>query len=189
LLFRRRNRLNLAERLWETFWPRGGWPRALRYFGKRVLRLGGSPHAIAIGFAAGLFVAWSPLFGLHYLLAVGFCFLVRGNVLAALLSTTVGNPLTLPALWAIDFKVGELLLGDHHARRLPMAVPESLAHKSFAALLPIVKPMFVGSIPLGLISGFISYFIVRAAVQAYQNARRERLEARRLSRLGEARSA
>ena len=188
MLFRRRTKPNLVERLRETVWPRGGWPRAIRYFGKRILRLSGSPHAIAIGFATGVFVAWSPLFGLHYLIAIAFCFLVRGNVLAALLSTTIGNPLTLPALWAADFKVGELLLGGH-ARRLPLQVPESLAHKSFAAILPIVKPIFVGSLPLGLITGFISYFIVRAAVHAYQHARRERLEARRLSRLGEARSA
>ena len=43
--------------------------------------------------------------------------------------------------------------------------------------------------PLGLISAFLSYFVVRAAVQAYQSTRRERLEARRLSRVGEARSA
>jgi uncharacterized protein (DUF2062 family) len=189
MLFRRRTKLNLGERLRETFWPRGGWPRAMRYFGKRILRLSGSPHTIAIGFAAGVFVAWSPLFGLHYLLAIAFCFIVRGNVLAALLSTTLGNPLTLPALWAADFKVGELLLRDHHQRRLPLEVPESLAHKSFATLLPIIKPIFIGSLPLGLVTGFISYFVVRAAVQAYQHARRERLEARRVSRLGEARSA
>ena len=189
MLFRRRTRLNLGERLRETLWPRGGWPRAMRYFGKRILRLSGSPHTIAIGFAAGVFVAWSPLFGLHYLLAIACAFIVRGNVLAAVLSTTLGNPLTLPAMWAADFKIGELLLGAHQQRRLPLAVPESLAHKSFAAILPIIKPIFVGSLPLGLVTGVIAYFVVRAAVHAYQHALRERLEARRLSRLGEAKSA
>src|SRR5262249_35183820 len=139
-------------------------------------------------FAAGLFVAWSPLFGLHYLLAIACAFLVRGNVLAAVLSTTLGNPLTLPAMWALDYKLGELLLGGRHLRRLPLQVPENLAHKPFAAVWPIVKPVLVGSLPLGLMTAVISYFIVRAAVQAYQHARRQRLEARRHSRLREAES-
>ena len=85
MLFRRRSKPSLVERLKESFWPRAGWPRALRYFGKRILRLSGSPHTIAIGFAAGVFVAWSPLFGFHYLLAVACAFIVRGNVLAAVL--------------------------------------------------------------------------------------------------------
>src|SRR5262245_40083291 len=161
MLFRRRNKLNLTDRLKETLWPRGGWSRALRYFGKRVLRLNGSPHTIAIGFAAGLFVAWSPLFGLHYALALACAFVVRGNMLASILGTTIGNPLTLPAMWALDYKVGELLLGAKH-RRLPLHFEEeSLAHKSFEALWPIFKPMFIGSIPLGLVSGAIAYFIVR----------------------------
>ena len=188
MLFRRRSKPSLVERLKESFWPRAGWPRALRYFGKRILRLSGSPHTIAIGFAAGVFVAWSPLFGFHYLLAIACAFIVRGNVLAAVLSTTLGNPLTLPAMWALAYKVGELILGAHHLRRMPLQLSEGLPHKSFAALWPIVKPIFLGSIPLGLASGLVSYFIVRAAVQAYQNSRRERLEARRLSRLSEAES-
>ena len=187
MLFRRRVRLNFVERLKETLWPRGGWSRAFRYFGKRVLRLSGSPHTIAIGFAAGLFVAWSPLFGFHYLLAIGGAFLVRGNVLAAVLSTTLGNPLTLPAMWALAYKVGELMLGGH-ARRMPIHLEDTLAHKSFDAIWPIVKPIFLGSVPLGLLSGLIAYFIVRTTVQAYQHARRERLEARRISRLREAES-
>jgi hypothetical protein len=185
MLFRRRNKLNLVDRLKETLWPRGGWSRALRYFGKRVLRLNGSPHTIAIGFAAGVFVAWSPLFGLHYALALACAFLVRGNMLASILGTTLGNPLTLAAMWALDYKVGELILGKH-LRRMPLHFDESLAHKSFEALWPIVKPMLVGSLPLGLVTGTISYFIVRATVQAYQSARRERLQARRVSRLREA---
>ena len=51
-------------------------------------------------FGAGIFVGWSPLFGFHYLMAVGLSLLLRGNVLAAVLSTTIANPVTLPALLA-----------------------------------------------------------------------------------------
>jgi uncharacterized protein (DUF2062 family) len=186
MLFRRRSKPNIAARVRETVWPRGGWIRALRYFGKRILRLSDTPHAVAIGFAAGLFVAWSPLFGLHYFLAVALAFVLRGNVLASVLSTTIGNPLTVPAMWVADFKLGEHILGVHHIRRLAVQLPETLARHSIDTILPIIKPMLIGWAVLGGSTAIISYFVVRAAVQAYQQARRARLEARRHNRLAEA---
>ena len=185
MLFRRRSKQSIVERVRESVWPRGGWPRALRYFGKRIVRLSDSPHAVAVGFAVGVFVAWSPLFGLHYLLTVILAFMLRGNVLAALLGATVGNPLTVPAMWVADFKLGERILGAHHFRRMAVQVPETLEHHSFDAILPIIKPMLIGWVVLGGTTAVIAYVIVRVAVRAYQHARRERLEARRLSRLGE----
>jgi uncharacterized protein (DUF2062 family) len=183
MLFRRRTKPTLGERVRDTFWPRGGWRRALKYFRQRILRLNGSPHVIAMGFAAGLFVAWSPFFGFHYLLAIACAFIVRGNILAAVLGTTIGNPLTLPAMWALNYKLGEFLLGESHA---PLPPPPGgrggFAEESLHAILPILKPMLLGSIPLGLVSGAISYFVVRVAVHAYQSSRRQRLEARRRGR-------
>lgn len=183
MLFRRRHPLPLHRRVKHTLLPPGGWRRSLTYFRKRVLRLNGSPHTVAIGFAAGLVVAWSPLFGFHYVLALTLAFLVRGNIVAAVLGTTIGNPLTLPAMWALDYKVGEFLLGGPAGPKPPHLL-HSLAAQSFDAIWPVVKPLFLGSIPLGLISGAISYFIVRIAVQTYQEARRHRLAARRRLQAG-----
>ena len=183
MLFRRRDPLPLHRRVKHTILPPGGWRRSITYFRKRVLRLNGSPHTVAIGFGAGLVVAWSPLFGFHYVLAVTLAYLVRGNILAAVLGTTIGNPLTLPAMWALDYKVGEFLLGAPPGGN-PPHIFHNLAEKSFDAILPLLKPLFLGSITLGLISGAISYFIVRVAVQAYQEARRHRLAARRRVQAG-----
>ena len=50
MLFRRRNRPTRIERLRVAVWPRNSWARSTRYFGKRVLRLTATPHAIALGF-------------------------------------------------------------------------------------------------------------------------------------------
>jgi uncharacterized protein (DUF2062 family) len=179
MLFRRRTPLTLVERVKYTFWPEGGWTRTLRYFVKRVLRLNDSPHTVAIGFAVGVFIAWSPFFGFHYLLAAGLAFIFRGNVLAALLSATLGNPLTLPAMWALDYHVGGLILGAG-TTIAPPVIDENLAAQSWAAIWPIVKPILFGSVPVGLVTGIVSYFIVRVAVSAYQQGRRHRLAQRRL---------
>ncbi|WP_330448804.1 DUF2062 domain-containing protein [Paracoccus marcusii] len=41
-------------------------------------------------------VNFTPLFGFHFLSAAAVAWIIRGNVLAALLATFVGNPVTLP---------------------------------------------------------------------------------------------
>ncbi|MGH6929289.1 MAG: DUF2062 domain-containing protein, partial [Dongiaceae bacterium] len=66
-MFRRRDRLTLSQRVRDFVWPRAGWWRSSKYVVYRVRRLPGSPSRIALGFACGAFVSFTPLFGLHYL--------------------------------------------------------------------------------------------------------------------------
>ncbi|MBN8995808.1 MAG: DUF2062 domain-containing protein [Rhizobiales bacterium] len=183
MILARRNKRTFTEHIRETIWPSAGWSRSLRYFGKRILRLSGSPHAVATGFAAGIFVGWSPLFGFHYLMAVGLSLLLRGNVLAAVLSTTIANPVTLPALLALDYKVGAMILGHHP--HPPPGIGHSIAEKSMAKILPVIEPLIVGWVIMGTITALASYFIVGYAVRAFQHARRERLHARRMERMSD----
>jgi uncharacterized protein (DUF2062 family) len=46
-------------------------------------------------------------------------------------------------------------------------------------MLPLIEPMIIGSIPLGLAAGVVTYLAVGKAVAAYQEARRQRLAERR----------
>ncbi|WP_291746794.1 DUF2062 domain-containing protein [Bauldia sp.] len=160
-------------------WPRQSWSRSLKYFGKRVLRLSASPHAIAAGFACGVLVSWTPLFGFHFMMAVVVAFFIGGNVLAALFGTVVGNPLTFPFMWWGSYTVGHWLLGHELGGAPPPPMRPDLFHAPWQEIVSVLEPMLVGALPLGVISGLIAYFIVRAAVRAYQGARRERLAARR----------
>ncbi len=181
MIFARRNQLSFSERVKSAVWPRSGWPRALRYFSKRILRLSGSPHDIAVGFAVGMFVAWSPLFGVHYLMALALAFVARGNVIAALLATSIGNPITGPAMWALDYEVGALIEGRMH-RHVPHPIVGHGIEEKLHSVLPVLEPLLIGWLVLGLVSATVSYFIVGYAVRTFQHARRQRLEARRLDR-------
>src|SRR5689334_20494876 len=111
MLFRSREKPSLATRVRLAVWPRHSWRRSLSYFGKRVLRLSGSPHAVAAGVAAGLISAFSPFIGFHLIIAFVLAYLFRGNMLAAGIATTVGNPLTIPFIWAMSYSVGNVVLG------------------------------------------------------------------------------
>jgi uncharacterized protein len=148
----------------------------MQYFWKRILRLRATPHAIAAGVAAGAFAAFLPFLGLHVLIAAALAWVIRGNMLAAALGTAaVGNPLSYPLIWAATYAGGRFLLHSGPASSSPLHVGSQLRHMDFAALWhPVLEPMTVGGIPLGIVAGAILYFPIRAAVSAFRNARRAR---------------
>ncbi len=186
MLFRRRHRPSRIERMRVAVWPRNSWSRSTKYFGKRVLRLTATPHAIAIGFAAGAFASCTPLVGFHFLTAFAFAWLLRGNLIAAALGTSVGNPLTFPFIWAFTFKIGKWILHGRAPKADPQQVHQQFQHglfeKSLDALWPMIKPMLIGGIPLGLVVGAVSYVLVYKSVEVYQR-RRRRILAQRGERL------
>ena len=69
------------------------------------------PHRIARGIFAGVFTTFTPFFGLHFVVAAILARLMRGNILAALLATFFGNPLTYVPIGVVSLKTGHFLLG------------------------------------------------------------------------------
>ena len=182
MLFARRTKPKLAERVRVAFWPRASWRRSARYFGKRVLRLSASPHAIAAGVAAGVIVSWTPFVGFHFLMSAAIALALGGNLIASAIGTAIGNPLTFPFMWWSSYAVGRGLLGGPPNHERFGQIMSGIGKAPFAEILPILKPMLAGALPLGALSGVVTYLIVRFAVRAYQAARRERLAVRRVGR-------
>lgn len=182
MLFRRRNKPTRVERMRVAVWPRHSWSRSTRYFGKRVLRLTATPHAIALGFASGAFASCTPLVGFHFLTAFALAYILRGNLIASALGTSVGNPLTFPFIWAFTFKIGQWILHGRAPHADPQEVHQKfqngLFEKSLDSLWPMLKPMLIGGIPLGLVIGTVSYLIVYKSVEVYQRRRRQSLAAK-----------
>ena len=178
MLFRRREKATQWERFKLWLWPRVSWRRSAVYFAKRTLRLSGTPHAIALGCAVGAFASFTPFLGLHFIIAVVIAWLLRGNPIASALGTFVGNPFSFPLIWVGTYEVGQLILRGR-STGTPDLLAEASAGLSFQELLPLVQPMLVGSIPLGLAAGCLVYFVVNKAVSGYQEARRARFAGRR----------
>ena len=111
MVFRRKNKLGWWQALRQILYPRGGWSRAISYLGHRLSRIKDSPHKISRGIAAGVFVSFTPFFGFHFLLAAIIAFVIRGNVLSAILATFFGNPLTFPFISGGSLWLGTFLLG------------------------------------------------------------------------------
>jgi uncharacterized protein (DUF2062 family) len=178
MLFKQRKELSYWERFKLWLWPRVSWRRSARYYLKRILRLSGTPYAIAIGAAIGAGVAFTPFLGFHLLIIAAVAPLLRGNIIAGAIASCVGNPITFPFIWASTYQLGHLIL-NRDATSAPPQLRHDLLYKSWGQLWPVIEPMTVGSIPLGIAVGVIVYLVVHKAVSAYRESRSRRFAGRR----------
>lgn len=213
MIFKRRERAPLADRLREALYPRKGFWRGVEYIRKRMHRLPDSPHRIAVGFACGAFVSFTPFFGFHFFLAALLAWLLRGNVLASLFGTIVGNPLTFPFISVSSLWIGRWMLGRYHGGSEFAAVTRAFAEalnsieatvKSWFGYGPsmwdgilgfldeVFLPYLIGGILPGLVTAVVCYWLIGPVVAAYQERRRRRLarraEQRREQAMDEARA-
>jgi uncharacterized protein len=177
MLFRRREAESFLERMRVHVWPRRSWSRSSRYVVYRLRRLSDTPHAVALGFAVGVFSALTPFIGTHLVMAMLLAWVIGGSVVAAVLGTFVGNPLTYPVIWYATYEVGSLMLGGG-TQKQEIDLSGGIFQSSLDQLWPILKPMTLGCIPLGLALAALSYVLVKPMVEAYKNRRRRELELR-----------
>ncbi len=171
--------VSLIRSLRAVVWPRGGWIRMTRHSIRRLRRLHGSPHAIALGFAAGVFVSFTPFLGFHILFAALIALLMRGSLVAAALGTLVGNPLTFPFIWFASYELGELALGRAGAAGAAILEKADLSYRTlfsldFSLIWPIFWPLLIGGLLLGAVVSVVSYLSLYPIIRAYQARRLRR---------------
>jgi len=199
LVFKRRDKRPFWRTLWELLWPKGGWVRAFHYVKHRVRRLPDPPHRIARGVFAGVLVSFTPLFGFHFVIAALIALAIRGNVIAAIMATFFGNPLTFPFIAVGGLQLGHWVLGTHYDEGVNHSLMATfggswgdLKHNFWAMFTDqvadwtrlsgfydeIFLPYLVGGLILGPIAGAICYYLSTPVVAAYQNRRKGRLKAK-----------
>lgn len=178
MLFNRRDPPNWRERIRVALWPRRSWTRSTRYITRRLWRLKGSPHAIAIGCAAGVLASCTPFVGFHFLLGLVLAWALGGSLIASALGTFIGNPITFPFIWLSSYKIGAVVLGYRDRSFPEVDMSGGLLNMSFDQLWTLILPMTVGGLLIGAVLAPIAYFLVRRLAEAYQHRRRTKLEHR-----------
>ena len=219
MIFKRRKPPSFLRRVQAFLWPDKGFARGWLYIRRRVERLNDTPTNIAFGFAIGALVSFSPLFGLHFVIAALIAKLFRVNIIASLFGTAVGNPITFPFIAAGSMSLGSFLLGrtkevaqtdgdgviaafkaiglllyDGARSALGIAEPGTVSWSTAADRLAefgdsVMLPYGIGGLICGLPVAILSFYLVRPAIAAYQKRRIEKLEKKRLERAGKARAA
>ena len=171
-------------------WPTAGLKRALKYLSLRVKRLPGSPHSIALGFSLGTAFSLTPFYGAHFLFGIFFAWLFGGSIAASILGNFVGNPWPFTFICLINFKVGSLLISSHSSGLVSIELIttelsvlgqiissifiEGNFYTSFEAIvnLELIPLILLGSFPVSVLSGLLSYFLVKNVITNYQIKRK-----------------
>lgn len=142
------------------------WERGLRYVRLRFVRLKATPHEISLGFAFGVFWGMFPLPGLQMATAILTAALFRSNKLAAAAGTWLTNPLTTLPFTALNFHVGQTVLGREWSN-LPLDELRSL--NSFLTLgSEVITGYLMGCFVVGVFAAILSYFIGLSLIPALQ---------------------
>jgi uncharacterized protein len=136
----------------------------LQRFKQILVNVDEPPHRTALAFGIGVFIAFSPLLGFHWLMTLVVCLLFRLNKVVTFLGTYLNNPWTIAPLYLFGTGLGCALLGvspdglsniDWHAKGA-VFYRGLLQH-----LRPYLWPYVLGNTLLGLLGGFGSYFLLR----------------------------
>lgn len=158
-----------------------------------LLHLKDPPRRTAIAFGTGVFIAFSPLLGLHTVMAIAIAFALRLNRVAVLAGAWI-NVWALVPCYMFGTFIGTRLLSVH-SRRLEAGFWErahasvwsalsslfvgewNLALRSLRTLLrsfgPLLWPFVTGNLILGVVAGFIAYAIGRRFLEARAHRRGE----------------
>lgn len=195
MVFKRRDKRSVTKIVADGIYPKGGWTRAFHYVKHRLRRLPGTPEFIARGIWAGVFTTYCPFYGMHFLVAALIARVINGNLLAALLGTFFGNPLTYLPIGMVSLKTGHFLLGTEFHEGAKQSLASKFANAgadlwhNFVSMFTdsemdwtglsvffeeVFFPYLVGGIIPGIITATIAYYLTVPVIRAYQKRRAAR---------------
>jgi uncharacterized protein len=135
---------------------------------KQVLHLQESPQRTALAFAIGVFIGFSPLYGLHTVMVLCLSWALGLNLLALMAGAFLNNPWTLVPILGATYWVGALLLGRSES-------PSFDWHDvSFGAIyeqvMPYAGPFFLGGFVLSLLGAVLAYPLAYYVVSKYRQS-------------------
>lgn len=199
MVFRRRDRRPILRTIGEFLYPRGGWTRMFQYIKHRIRRLPDTPERIGRGIWAGVFTTFTPFYTLHFLVAVILARTMRGNILAALMGTFFGNPLTYVPIGVAALKTGHFLLGTEFEEGTQRSFLGKFVdagddlQSNFVAISTggepdwhglevffheVFYPYLIGGLIPGAITATVIYYLSVSFIRAYQKRRRKRIKAK-----------
>jgi uncharacterized protein len=129
--------------------------RSFRALLRQVLHLQESPQRTALAFALGVFIAFSPAYGLHTAMVVLCTWLFGLNFLALLVGALINNPWTIIPILGVTYWTGALLLGRTDA---PSFDWHDLSFSGiYDQVLPYAEPFVLGGFILSVLGALLSY--------------------------------
>jgi hypothetical protein len=127
-----------------------------------LLHVDDSPHRVALAFGVGVFIAFSPLLGIHTGLALAVAFAFRLSRVAILAGTWTNNPWTLVPMY---------MSGTASLEEIDWALRGRAFYEAlWTGLRPLLWPYVVGNTVLGTLAGIASYVALRTLLERRRRA-------------------
>jgi len=140
-----------------------------------LLQLQDTPHRIALAFGIGVWIAFSPTFGLHTGMALAIAYGFRLSRAAMLIGAYVNNPWTIAPMYTAGTLLGSYLLGvaPEGLSQIDWSLEGRAFYEAlFLGLRPYLWPFVAGNTILGIVGGAAAYFALRSVLERRAQAAR-----------------
>ena len=169
----------------------------IRRFLNWLVRLRGSPRAIAGGVAIGMLVAFTPTIGFQTVLALALATLLGANRPVSIVPTWITSPVTAAPIYAFTYSIGNVLWRGPDVATVARALEgasRELETLDFLALrrqlevflqlgIDVFVPLMIGGLVVGGVAAAISYPLTLRLVVRLRTRRERRQKRVRSSRL------
>lgn len=142
-----------------------------------LLHLGDPTWRLALSLAVGVFISFTPFYGLQTLLAIGVAVVARLNRAATVAGAWLNLPWFAPLVYAGALHFGTLLVPDPSGTRgawltQMLTRPESLSWRDLPILLDHVSlPLLVGTSVLGVAAGVVTFALAFCLIARHRGPR------------------
>ena len=130
------------------------------------------PEVVAASFAIGVAVSFTPLLGLHWIIALLIAVVLKLNKVDILLGTLVVNPLTLPAVGAVAIPIGRFFLQARREAIARLPWREMFRRSFWTAAGPTMRAigvqMAVGMFVLAVVAGTLTYVVLLQLIRRHR---------------------
>lgn len=148
----------------------------LKELGKKLVSLKDSPHAIAGGVAIGVFVGFTPLWGVKTLLCLGLAYALRCNPIAAVIAVSLHDVLTpfAPVFMRWQYDLGYWILNHPHHFPPKLEMLHNHIHPmemlKWTTFFQLGLPILIGSFLFSIPAAAVFYFVMLGLMQAREKA-------------------
>ena len=131
---------------------------------KELVSLSDSPSSISLGAAVGVYIGFTPFFGLQNLIGIVVAFALGMNKLSVIIGVNLHTPVLWmwPAVYALQYQMGQMVLGR---QSFP---PFSLSELSWQTSYEVGIPVMIGSVFCGGLAAIITYIATYHLVSRFR---------------------
>lgn len=135
---------------------------------RQVLHLQESPERTALAFAIGIWIAFSPFYGLHTIFVVFGTWLFRLNFIAIMAGNLINNPWTTVPILGLTYWTGAFILGRTETPSFNWT--DLSLGAIYDQVMPYVIPFFIGGFALSMLAMAIAYPLAYYLISKYRRS-------------------